>query len=299
MKILLLGKSGQVGWELQRSLAPLGHIVALDRKGDNGLCGDLADIDALRHTVRTVAPNVIVNAAAYTAVDRAEEEQILATTINEWAPSILAEEAKALNALLVHYSTDYVFNGQGNKPWQENDPVEPLNHYGTSKLAGEQVIQATGCRHLIFRTSWVYAARGNNFLATMARLIRERDELKVISDQVGVPTGAELIADVTAHAISRVLKSNGQEGLYHLTASGETSWHGYAAFIAQKLQEQNIAILAEPKNIKPIPTADWPTLAQRPLNSRLDINKLESTFGLVLPNWQQGVTRVLHETQQK
>ena len=295
MKILLFGKNGQVGWELQRALAPLGEVIALDRHGQSGFTGDLADLDGLRHTVRELKPDVIINAAAYTAVDRAEEEHELATLINAEAPAVLAEEARALDALLVHYSTDYVFDGSGDTPWQEADHPGPVNHYGATKLAGERHIQASGCKHLIFRTSWVYGARGANFLATMARLMCERDALQVIDDQIGVPTGAELLADVTAHAIRSVQVDPALEGLYHLSAAGETSWHGYATFIAQWLQEQGIEIQAAPERIAPIPTAKWPAPAQRPLNSRLDISKIERNFGLLLPHWQQGVARVLQE----
>lgn len=297
MRVLLLGKNGQVGRELQRALAPLGEIIALDRHGHGGLVGDLNNIAGLRRTLREIKPQVIVNAAAYTAVDRAEEEQALALKLNGEAPGVLAEEAKALGALLVHYSTDYVFDGYGQKPWQESDAVAPLNVYGKSKLAGEQAIQAADCQHLIFRTSWVYAARSTNFLATMVKLIREREALKVIDDQIGAPTGAELIADITAHAISQARHNNDQQGLYHLAAGGETSWHSYATFIAQWLQYQGIDVCAAPECIEPVPTSAWPTPAQRPLNSRLDTQKLVSTFGLVLPEWQQGVVRVLQNMQ--
>lgn len=295
MRILLLGKNGQVGWELQRALAPLGELIALDRHGDNGLSGDLTDLDGLRRTVSELRPDVIVNAAAYTAVDRAEEERDLATLINGEAPAVLAEEARALDALLVHYSTDYVFDGSGEAPWQETDSTGPLNHYGATKLAGERQLQASGCRHLIFRTSWVYGARGANFLATMARLIREREALQVIDDQIGAPTGGELIADVTAHAIFQAQADASKEGLYHLAPAGETSWHGYATFIAEWLQGQAIGIQATPERIAPIPTSKWPTPAERPLNSRLATNKLERMFGLAMPPWQNGVARALGE----
>lgn len=299
-RILLLGRNGQVGWELQRSLAPLGDVIGFDigdeyRHGEQVLRGDLTDLEGLRKTIQSIRPQVIVNAAAYTAVDRAEEEHDLATLINAEAPAVLAEEARALGALLVHYSTDYVYDGSGATAWQEVSPTGPLNHYGASKLAGDQAIQASGCRHLIFRTSWVYGARGANFLATMARLIREREALQVIDDQIGAPAGAELLADVTAHAIRSVQVDPALEGLYHLSAAGETSWHGYATFIAEWLQEQGIEIKATPDRIAPIPTAKWPTPAQRPLNSRLDTGKLERAFGLVMPHWQQGVARVLQE----
>lgn len=296
-RILLLGPHGQVGWELQRALAPLGELIALDRQGQPGLTGDLADSDGLRATLRTLAPEVIVNAAAYTVVDRAEEEHDLATRFNAYAPGVLGEEAKRLGALLVHYSSDYVFDGSGDIPRHEDDATGPLNHYGATKLAGERNIQHSGCRHLILRTSWVYAARGNNFLATMARLIREHEALQVVGDQVGAPTGAELIADVTANAIPRLLDDPSLDGLYHLAAAGETSWHGYATFIAEWLQARGLPAKASPERIKAIPSSDWPTQAERPLNSRLDIRRLERTFGLTLPPWQHGVARVLAETQ--
>lgn len=297
MRILLLGKNGQVGWELQRALAPLGELVALDRRGQDGLTGDLANLDGLSRTVREFKPDVIVNVAAYTAVDLAEEQQDQAIRINAEAPALLAEEARALDALLVHYSTDYVFDGSGDAPWQETDTPAPVNHYGTSKLAGERHIQASGCRHLIFRTSWVYAARGGNFLATMAHLMHEREALQVIDDQVGAPTGAELIADVTAHAVMQTLGDAAKEGLYHLAPVGQTSWHGYATFIAEWLQAQGSVIQAAPERITPIPSSAWITPATRPLNSRLDTSKLERAFVLTLPSWQQGVARVLLEIQ--
>lgn len=299
MNILLLGKNGQVGWELQRALAPLGKVIALDRQGHNSLTGDLADLNGLRRTVRELKPDVLVNAAAYTAVDRAEEEHELATRINAEAPGVLAEEARALYALMVHYSTDYVFDGSGDAPWRETDTTAPLNHYGASKLAGEQAIQASGCRQLIFRTSWVYAAHGHNFLATMAKLIRDREALKVIDDQMGAPTGAELIADVTAHTIRQTLGDAAKQGLYHLATGGETSWYGFATFIAEWLQGQGGEIQATTERIAPIPTSEWPTTAPRPLNSRLDTSRLEYTFDLTMPNWQHGVARVLSETQHK
>ncbi|MED5601793.1 MAG: dTDP-4-dehydrorhamnose reductase [Pseudomonadota bacterium] len=295
MKILLLGKDGQVGWELQRALAPLGTLVALSRKNPNGLCGDLTKLDDLRTTIRDIKPTVIVNAAAYTAVDLAEEHRDLANLINAEAPALLAEEAEAQAALLVHYSTDYIFDGSGNRPWREQDPAAPINYYGATKLAGELAIQSTGCRHLIFRTSWVYAARGSNFLGTMTELIEERDSLKVIDDQVGAPTGAELIADVTAIALRQTRQDSDLAGLFNLVAAGETSWHGYARFIADCLQRQNVPIQATPDRIEPVPTTAWPTPAKRPLNSRLDFTKLENVLRLQLPAWQTGVERALTE----
>lgn len=298
MKILLLGKNGQVGWELQRSLATLGDIIALDRTGADGLTGDLADLEGLRETIRSCQPDIIVNAAAYTAVDHAEQQQELAELINAEAPRVLAEEAYRSGALLVHYSTDYVFDGSGEKPLAETDAPAPVNQYGAGKLAGEQAIQASGCRHLIFRTSWVYASRASNFLITMQRLIRSRDELSIVADQIGAPTSAELIADVTSVSIRRVLTEPALEGLYHLAAAGETSWHGYAVFIAQWLERQAVSISVEPSAIKPIPTTEYPTPASRPLNSRLDTRKLCDAFDVTLPPWQLGVGRALAELPQ-
>ncbi|WP_273828221.1 MULTISPECIES: dTDP-4-dehydrorhamnose reductase [Pseudomonas] len=297
MKILLLGKNGQVGWELQRSLAPLGELIALDRHLVDGLSGDLSDLNALRATIRQVKPNVIVNAAAYTAVDKAESETELADRVNGQASQIMAEEAASLGAWLIHYSTDYVFSGEGLKPWQEADAVAPVNHYGASKLAGEQAIAASGCKHLIFRTSWVYGARGNNFAKTMLRLAKDRETLNVIADQTGAPTGADLIADVTALAIQQVLQHPELAGLYHLAAAGEVSWHGYASHVIgfAKANGEELAV----KAINSIDTADYPTSARRPLNSRLNTQKLRDNFSLHLPDWRSGVTRMLMEVLNK
>lgn len=297
MKILLLGKNGQVGWELQRSLAPLGELIALGRHPVDGLKGDLSDLDALRATIRQVGPDFIVNAAAYTAVDKAEPEAELADRVNGQACQVMAEEAVALGAWLIHYSTDYVFNGEGLKPWQESDVVAPVNHYGASKLIGEQAIIASGCKHLIFRTSWVYGARGNNFAKSMLRLAKERDTLSVVADQIGAPTGADLIADVTALAIQQVLKRPELAGLYHLTAAGEVSWHGYARHVIAfaKANGEELAVTA----INPIDTTAYPTPARRPLNSRMNTQKLRDNFSLHLPDWQSGVTRMLREVLNK
>lgn len=295
MKILLLGKDGQVGWELQRSLVPLGELVALGRHGADGLCGDIANLEGLAQTVRQLRPDVIINAAAYTAVDRAESELELVHRLNALAPGVLAQEAKALGAWLVHYSTDYVFDGSGTAPWVETDAVAPLSVYGRSKLEGEQRIQASGCLHLIFRTSWVYAARGGNFAKTMLRLAQERESLTVIDDQWGAPTGAELIADVTAHAIRHVLQYPQDTGLYHLVAQGETTWNAYARYVLEQAREVQPAIALKAQAVQPVPSNAFPMPAQRPYNSRLDTGKLQSTFGLQLPSWQQGVARMLHE----
>jgi len=297
MKILLLGKNGQVGWELQRSLAPLGELVALDRHLVDGLSGDLSNLESLRATIRQVNPDVIVNAAAYTAVDKAESETELADRVNGAASGVMAEEAAASGAWLVHYSTDYVFSGQGVTPWQETDAIAPVNHYGSSKLAGEHAIIASGCKHLIFRTSWVYGARGNNFAKTMLRLAKDRETLNVIADQIGAPTGADLIADVSALAIQQVISRPELAGLYHLAAAGEVSWHGYASHVIDfaKAQGEELAVTA----INPIETTAYPTPARRPLNSRLNTQKLRDNFSLHLPDWQSGVTRMLREVLNK
>ena len=300
MKILLLGKNGQVGWELQRSLAPLGELIALDRHSPD-LCGDLSNLEGLAATVHTVRPDVIVNAAAYTAVDKAESEPQAARLLNALAPGVLATEAAKLGALLVHYSTDYVFDGQGHRPWVETDATAPLSIYGQTKREGEQVIAAACPKHLIFRTSWVYAARGGNFAKTMLRLARERDHLSVIDDQFGAPTGAELLADVTAHAIRQVVQRPNDAGLYHLAAAGEATWCSYANHVLAhaSLARQAIISEANPSKVShadPIQTSAYPTPAQRPLNSRLNTDKLQATFGLQLPPWQTGVNRMLDET---
>ncbi len=294
MRILLFGKGGQVGWELQRSLAPLGQVIALDHDSAEGLCGDFTNLDGLAETVRRVAPDVIVNAAAYTAVDKAETEADLARTINALAPGVLAEEAEKLDAWLVHYSTDYVFDGSGEKPWLESDVTGPLSIYGASKLEGEQAV-ARCEKHLIFRTSWVYAARGANFAKTMLRLARERDQLKVIDDQIGAPTGAELLADVTALAVHAVQGQPGLAGLYHLAASGETSWHGYARLVIGHARQMGQPIRVADEALEAIPTSAYPTPARRPHNSRLNTQKLQAAFGLSLPDWQPGVKRMLDE----
>lgn len=298
MKILLLGKNGQVGWALQRSLAPLGELVALDAQSQMH-CGDLSNLAGLAQTVRDVAPDVIVNAAAYTAVDKAESEPALAHAINALAPAVLAQEAKRCGAWLVHYSTDYVFDGSGKQAWLEADTTAPLSVYGDSKLAGEQAIMAAACQHLIFRTSWVYGARGNNFAKTMLKLAQERDSLKVVNDQIGAPTGADLLADVTAHAISTARQQANVSGLYHLVASGETSWHEYASLVIEYARQAGLPIKVAPTAIHAVPSSEFATVAKRPLNSRLNTSKLQQTFNLHLPDWQTGVTRMLDEYLQK
>ena len=297
MKILLFGKSGQVGWELQRSLAPLGEVIALDHDS-SPLCGSFTDLSGLAQTIRTVAPDVIVNAAAHTAVDKAESEPELARTLNALAPGVLADEAQKLNAWLVHYSTDYVFDGSGDTPRRESDPTGPLSVYGRTKLEGEQAV-ARCSRHLIFRTSWVFAARGANFAKTMLRLASERESLSVIADQIGAPTGAELLADVTAHAL-RTVRSRPDDfadlaGVYHLVAGGETSWHGFACHVLEYARSRGQRLKVAPDAVHTIATADYPTPAQRPKNSRLDTTRLRETFGLHLPDWKIAVDRMLDE----
>ncbi|MFN5256366.1 MAG: dTDP-4-dehydrorhamnose reductase [Limnohabitans sp.] len=296
MKILLLGKNGQVGWELQRSLAPLGEVLALDRHSTD-YCGDLNQPERLAQTVRDWRPDVIVNAAAHTAVDKAESEPDVARCLNATAPAALAQAAADTDAWLVHYSTDYVFNGQGEQAWQEGDATGPLSVYGQTKREGEQHIADSGCKHLIFRTSWVYAARGGNFAKTMLRLAAERERLTVIDDQHGAPTGADLIADVTAHAIRQATAKPAADlsGIYHLVASGQTSWHGYASHVIAQARALQPAPALKVSEIAPVPTSAFPTPARRPLNSRLSTRKLQQAFGLVLPPWQQGVDRMLRE----
>ena len=293
MKILLLGKNGQVGWELQRSLSVLGEVIALDRHSTP--CGDLSQPERVAQTVRELRPDVVVNAAAHTAVDKAESEAELARTLNAAAPAALAQAALETSAWLVHYSTDYVFDGGGNTPWQEGDATGPLGVYGQTKLEGEQAIAASGCKHLIFRTSWVYAARGGNFAKTMLRLAQERERLTVINDQHGAPTGADLIADITAHAIRSAQHKPELAGLYHLVAGGETTWHGYASHAIAHARELRPDLGWKVNDIAPVETSAFPTPAKRPQNSRLNTRKLQQAFGLNLPHWQQGVDRLLAE----
>jgi dTDP-4-dehydrorhamnose reductase len=282
LKILLLGRNGQVGWELERALAPLGEVKAFDRAGL-----DLADAPRLAAAVRTLQPEVIVNAAAYTAVDKAESERDAAFAVNATGPRVLAEEAKRIGALLVHYSTDYVFDGAKGSPYVEDDTPNPINVYGASKLAGEEAIRKTGCRHLILRTSWVYGPRGKNFMLTMLRLARERPELRVVDDQIGAPTSSLEIARATAAMLARAMQPPELTGLYHLAASGETSWCGFTrAIFAQ-------ARIATP--VQPIPTEEYPTPARRPKNSRLDCSRLRDTFGVALAPWEEGLAEALAE----
>ena len=292
MKILLLGKNGQVGWELQRSLSTLGEVVALDHFSAE-LCGDLTNPEGIADTIRAVKPHVVVNAAAHTAVDKAESERALAEQLNHESVAVIAEETAKLGALLVHYSTDYVFDGQGSHYRLEDETTGPLNVYGETKLAGEKAIEALNPRHLIFRTSWVYATRGANFAKTMLRLGAEKSTLSIINDQHGAPTGAEMLADCTAIAIRQALHTPAVAGTYHLVASGETTWEDYARFVFEIARTHDVDLAIQ--EVKGVPTTEYPTPAKRPLNSRLSNEKFKHTFGAVLPDWRVGVERAVIE----
>jgi len=294
MKILLFGAGGQVGWELQRALQPLGSVVALDFH-DTALAADFSRPESLAATVATVQPDVIVNAAAHTAVDKAESEPALAQAINAEAVGVIARAAAASGAWLLHYSTDYVFDGSGDRPRDEDAPTGPLSVYGRTKLAGEEALRASGCRHLILRTSWVYGARGGNFARTMLRLAGERAALNVISDQVGAPTGADLLADLSAHMIRTARATPELSGTYHAVAAGETSWHGYAQLVIEQARARGVPLKLAPGALSAIPTSAYPLPAPRPLNSRLDTRRLRERFGLALPAWEAGVLRLLDE----
>ena len=301
-RILLIGSTGQVGWELVRSLRSLGELTHTSTKpsGELGvrdaLALDLADGDAIRAMVRDANPTIIVNAAAYTAVDKAEQEPELAAKVNAVAPGVLAEEARRVGAALVHYSTDYVFDGSGTRPWRENDPVAPLGEYGRTKLAGEEAIRAAGAAHLILRTSWVYGVRGNNFVRTMLRFARERAELRVVSDQVGAPTSARCLCDVTCLALAQVLRDPAEMlaergGVFHVACGGETSWHAFAEEIFRQARSMGMNLAVE--RVTPITTAEYHTPARRPLNSRLDRAKLREAFGLCPPDWSTALAETL------
>lgn len=301
MTLLLLGADGQVGFELHRALAALGPIVATTRKGvlPGGIaCSrcDLGDADALRTLIETTRPRWIVNAAAYTAVDRAEDEPELAQRINGDALAVIGTAAKHIDARVVHYSTDYVFNGGANQAWREDNPTGPLGVYGRSKLAGEIALRESGAAHLIFRTAWVYGPRGANFLRTMLRLARERERLTIVADQTGTPTTARLIAETTAlivHALSDAPSNDSRFGTYHLTANGQTTWHGFASRIID--HAHSAGLIERAPEVAAITTDQFPTKAQRPAYSVLDTHKLQSTFGLVLPDWKEGLARVVGE----
>ncbi|MDF5725625.1 MAG: dTDP-4-dehydrorhamnose reductase [Rhizonema sp. PD37] len=301
-RILLTGSTGQVGWEVQRTLMSLGEVITAGREVSSpGLHMDLAQPDTIRHVIREVQPDLIVNPAAYTAVDKAETEPDLAMAVNGTAPGVIAEEAKLIGAGIIHYSTDYVFNGTQAKPYTEEDEPDPQNIYGKTKLAGEKAIQAVNVPHLIVRTSWVYGLRGKNFLLTMLKLAREREELKVVDDQVGAPTWSRMIAESTANILSQgtedlvgFLSSN--SGIYHLTATGQTSWYGFAKAIFEydpNLSQQKL------KNLVAIPTDQYPTPAKRPAYSSLDTHKITSTFGFYLQYWQSNLELCLTEIPEK
>jgi dTDP-4-dehydrorhamnose reductase len=290
MKILLIGKNGQVGHELQRTLLPLGELVALGRDGL-----DLNDLASVQHVLESQAADVIVNASAYTAVDRAEADEAGALAVNAAAVGAMAAYASAHNALLVHYSTDYVFDGEKPAPYVEDDATAPQSAYGRSKRAGEQSILASGCKALVFRTSWVFSAHGGNFIKTMLRLAGERDSLNVVADQFGAPTSAELIADVTALALAAYRRGALADGIYHLTAAGATSWHGLASYAIERAKSRGAVLKVGPAQITPIPTEAYPVPAKRPKNSRLDTSKLSSALDLQLPDWKIHVDRLIEQ----
>jgi dTDP-4-dehydrorhamnose reductase len=293
-RLLLLGANGQVGWELQRSLAPLGEVIACDRRE-----ADLSDPGKISDLILKLRPQFVINAGAYTAVDKAEADLDGARLVNAEAVAAMAIASAKSNAWLVHYSTDYVFDGEGDVPYLEAGETNPKNVYGQTKLEGEEAIRASGCQHLILRTSWVYATRGNNFAKTILRLARERSELKVVADQIGAPTSAELIADVTSHMLFRLTHDSQlnavASGTYHLVARGETSWHGFARFLIDEASKLGIELKCPADCISPIGTADYPLPARRPANSRLDTSKLQRTFNLTLPEWQHHARRLVHE----
>ncbi|MGC0834944.1 dTDP-4-dehydrorhamnose reductase [Pantoea agglomerans] len=293
MNILLFGRNGQVGWELQRALAPLGNLIVVDRHSRD-YCGDFENPAGIAETVRSIKPAVIVNATAYTAVDKAESERDKARLVNATSIKALAEAAEEIGAWFIHYSTDYVFDGSGDRPWREDDATAPLNTYGQTKLEGEQAIVSNMTKYLIFRTSWVYAAKGNNFAKTMLKLAKDRESLSVINDQFGAPTGAELIADCTAHAIRVALHKQSVAGIYHLIAAGETTWHAYATKVIEFVKAQGVELQVQ--TINAVPTSAFPTPAKRPANSRLNTEKFQQTFGLNLPDWTVCVERMLLET---
>lgn len=300
MKILLLGCNGQVGWELQRSLQPLGEVIACDFDSSADRRADFTQPASVAALVDRVRPQIIVNSAAHTAVDKAESEVELARAINATTVGAIAERAAVIGSLLIHYSTDYVYDGSGSLPREESSPTAPLSVYGRTKLEGEELIRASGCRHVILRTSWVYAARGNNFIKTMLRLAAERETLSVIDDQIGAPTGADLLADVTALMIARITARDGHlGGTFHCVAAGETSWFDYARFVIDWARANGQVVKVAPEGLRAVPTSAYPTPAARPLNSRLSTAKLRSTFSLHLPDWRVGVERMLREISGK
>ncbi|MGD8203027.1 dTDP-4-dehydrorhamnose reductase [Pantoea sp. FN0305] len=291
MKLVLFGKNGQVGWELQRALAPLGELIALDSRSTD-YCGDLLNPEGIRQTILSIKPDIIVNAAAYTAVDKAESDAETAHIVNSVTPGVMAEAAAACGAWLVHYSTDYVFPGGGNTPWQETDNAAPLNVYGQTKLEGEHRIARVCNKYLIFRTSWVYASRGNNFAKTMIRLGKQKEILAVINDQYGAPTSAELLADCTAYALMQARQKPDVAGIYHLAAAGETTWHEYAQYVLNSVEKHTELAV---RTVNAVQTTAYPTPARRPNNSRMNCDKFQRTFELTLPHWTRGVGRMLDE----
>ncbi len=303
-RLLLLGRHGQLGWELHSSLAELGEVIAPERQ-DTALCGDLSDLDGLARTVHALRPDVVVNAAAYTAVDRAQTEPDLARRVNALAPGVLAQACADTGAWLLHYSTDYVFDGSGSKPWRETDPTAAVNLYGQTKLEGEQLVQAHCPRHLLLRTSWVYGQHGHNFARTMLRLAQERDQLKVVADQIGAPTSARWLAHLSVHILRRVLapattsdaadSGTALAGVYHACPRGETSWHGYARWLIEEARAMGFALKLDATAVLPIASDDYPTPAPRPHNCRLDCSKLEQTFAVLRPHWQEGLTEWLQQ----
>lgn len=295
MRIVVLGAAGQIGWELTRALAPLGEVTALDRRGRDGLEADLDEPDGLRRTLRHLRPDVVANAAAWTNVDGAESEPERARRVNAEAVGVLAAEAKRLDAWLVHYSTDYVFDGTGTRPWREDDAAGPLNAYGRTKWEGEQAIRSEACRHLIFRTQWVYSPRRGNFVLAVLRAAAEQDRLEVVADQIGAPTGADLVADVTAHAVRAATARQELAGTYHLAARGETSRHALARFVVESARRAGRPLRVTGDGVVPVTSGAGPTVTPRPRNSRLDVARLERTFGLRLPDWRAGVERALAE----
>jgi len=293
MKILLFGKNGQLGTELQSTLPPLGQLIALDRAGADGMSGDLAEPAAVAKTVRAIRPDAVVNAAAYTQVDKAETEPAQSYAVNASAPAALAIACRDIGALFVHYSTDYVFSGKGSKPWTEDDVTEPLNEYGRGKLAGEVAIRESGCRYLVFRTSWVYSCTGKNFLKTMLKLAAERDEIRVVDDQRGAPTSAGLVAELTAAALRRREGPDDLSGIYHLAAQGETTWFGFATAIIDCARQAGWPVRVPRGGIVPVSSREFPSAAKRPGNSRLSCRKLEAALGTAIPGWQAAIPAVV------
>lgn len=296
MHILLFGKNGQLGWALQRALAPLGKLTALSHDSKE-YCGDFLNPNGLIETIRALKPDVIVNATGYTAVDLAETEQDIAMKINAKSVAVLAKEAKKLGSLLVHYSTDYVFDGNGFKPWNEDDNPSPVNFYGKTKLSGERAVQEHCDRYLIFRTSWIYSTHGNNFIKTILHLGTERETISVVNDQFGAPTGADLLADCSAHAIRMVLGDISKCGLYHVASSGVTNWYEYASFILGIAKQKNKKIIL--KEIVDVPSSSFISQALRPMNSRFCTEKFQREFNIILPEWKNGVERMLTELMAK